>query len=171
MARGRSNLAKRPITSNKEIVDAVAFLIVGGVTTDIVVATTVNDYTGTVGTAPIGATILGFYMETSTANSDSIINRADWYLAKSDSGRVLTTFPVPGSTGGTSLRKAIFHESKGIGQGEAVSTLGGQTNRMREFIAIPRRFRRMGEGDVWFIRVGASTDYSFCLKCIYKWYI
>ncbi len=166
----RFQTSKRPIVSNKEIVDAVVVLVVGGVTTDIDIASAVNDYTGTVGTCPLGTSILGFYLETSTANSDSIINRIDWYLVKRPHGLATSFYSVPGATGGSQRRSEIFHESKGLGQGESVSTLGGQTSRMREFIKVPRRFRRMGENDVWTIRVGASTDYSFCLKAIYKWF-
>ncbi len=170
MARFRQGMAKRPIVSNKEIVDVVAFLVAGAVTTDVDIADTVNDYSGVVGTVPLGATILGFYLETSVSNSDTIVNRIDWYLCKRESNLAFGSFPTPGSTGGSNIRKKIFHESKGIGQG-AGSTVSGQTTRTREFIKIPKRFRRMGEGDTWSIRVGASSQYNFCLKAIYKWYM
>jgi len=170
MPRRNFQSSKRPIVSNKEIIDTVAFLVTGGVTTDINIASAVNNYTGTIGTQPLGSSLLGFYIETSASNGDSIVNRIDWYLCKRTSGTPFSSFPIPGATGGDVNRKWIFHESKGIGQGEAVSTLGGQTSRMREFIKIPKRFRRMGEADFWSIRVGASTDYNFCLKVIYKWY-
>ncbi len=160
---------KRPIVSGKEIVDSVVFIVAGGTTTDIDIATSVNNYTGTVGTVPFGATVLGFYLETSTSNVDNIVGRTDWFLCKRDAGLALTNYPIPGATGGTLRRKMIFHESKGIGQGTA-TTGGGQSTRMREFIKIPNKFRRFGEDDTWTIRVGSSENYSFCLKCIYKWY-
>ena len=161
--------AKRPIVSNKEVVDTVVFIVAGGVTTDIDIASTVNDYVGSVGTIPHGSSILGFYLETSTSNVDNIVGRTDWYLCKRTSGVGVGSFPTPGATGGHAFRKWIFHESKGIGQG-APTTAGGQSIRMREFIKIPKRYRRMGEGDFWTIRVGSSENYSFCMKCIYKWY-
>lgn len=145
-------------------------IVTAGVTTDINIAVAVNDYGGTVGTCPLGCTILGFYLETSMSNNDSIIGRSDWLLCKRDNGLAATNFPVPGASGGANRRKFVFHESKGIFQGEAISTLGGQTACTREFIKIPKKFRRMGEGDAWTIRVGSSTDYTHCLKCIYKWY-
>ncbi len=170
MARFRGGqISKRPIVSNKEIVDSVVFIVAGGVTTDIDIATAINDYTGTVGTVPLGSSILGFYLETSTNNVDNIVGRTDWFLVKRDNGLATTNYPTPGATGGNIRRKFIFHESKGIGQGTA-TTGGGQSTRMREFIKIPRKFRRMGENDAWTIRVGSSENYSFCLKCIYKWY-
>ena len=63
----------------------------------------------------------------------------------------------------------FFHEEKGIFNGTA-TTGGGQTFRNKQFIAIPKGKRRFGEADVWTIRVGSSENYSFCMKCIYKWY-
>ncbi len=151
------------------------FIVTGGVTTDIDIASAVNDYVGSVGTCPLGSTILGFYLETSTSNVDDTISRIDWMLIKRPGARSIANYPVPGASGGHNLRKQIFHESKGIGGtnlfDNGASTLGGsQTTRMREFIRIPKGFRRMGENDIWTIRVGSSENYSFCLKCIYKWY-
>ncbi len=169
MARFRAQTGKRPIVSNKEIVDSVVFIVAAGVTTDIDIATAVNSYAGSVGTVPIGATVLGFYLETSTNNVDNIVGRTDWYLAERPSGIVVGDLPTPGATGGHASRRFIFHESKGIGQGSA-TTAGGQSTRMREFIKIPKGHRRFSEGKAWTIRVGSSENYSFCLKCIYKWY-
>ena len=169
MARFQRGMAKRPIVSNKEIVDAALLIVAGGVTSDIDIATAVNDYVGSVGTVPIGSAVLGFFLETSTSNVDNIIGRTDWLLIKRENGLATTNYAVPGSSGGNVRRKAIFHESKGLGQGTS-TTGGGQTTRMREFIKVPRKFRRMGENDAWTIRVGSSENYSFCLKCIYKWY-
>ncbi len=168
MARFRQS-GKRPIVSNKEIVDSVVFIVAGGVTTDIDIATAVNSYSGSVGTCPIGSTLLGFYLEISTNNVDNIVGRTDWYLCKRIGAIALSVFPIPGATGGANLRRWIFHEEKGIGQGTP-TTGGGQSFRTKQFIAIPKGRRRMGEDDKWTIRVGSSENYSFCLKCIYKWY-
>ncbi len=170
MGYSRRSQAKRPIHSNKEIVDTVALLVVGGTITDVNILETVNNYTGTVGTAALGSSVLGFYLETSVSGADSIVARTDWYLCKRPGNRTLTDYPTPGSTGGSPQRKWIFHESKGIAQGESVSLLGGQTTRTREFIKIPKGYRRCGENDRWTIRIGSSADYNYCLKCIYKVY-
>lgn len=166
----RQGMAKRPINSNKEVVDIVALLVAAGVTTDVDIATAVNSYAGVVGTVPLGSSILGFYLETSTATTDSSVARTDWYLCKRTSLTPFGSFPIPGSTGGSPNRKWIFHESKGLGQGIASGTVG-QTTRTREFIKIPKRYRRMGEGDVWSIRVGSSQIYNYCLKAIYKRFV
>ncbi len=176
MARrfGRQS-AKRPIVSNKEIVDSVVFIVAGGVTTDIDVATSVNNYLGSVGTMPLGSTLLGFYLEISTNNVDNIVGRTDWFLCKRNGNEPAVNFPVPGASGGHPLRKYIFHEEKGIHQANtfdngAANTAGGQSFRTKQFLAIPKSRRRMGEDDRWTIRVGSSENYSFCMKCIYKWY-
>ena len=144
-------------------------IVAGGVTTDIDIAVAVNNYTGGVGDVPMGSSVLGFYLETSTNNVDNIVGRTDWYLCKRPGNRGIGDYPSPGATGGSEVRKLIFHESKGIGQGSP-TTAGGQSIRMREFIKIPKGFRRFGESDKWTIRIGSSENYSFCLKCIYKWY-
>ncbi len=161
--------AKRPILSNKEILDTTVLIVAGGVTTDVDLATATNNYTGTVGTCPLGSTIIGFYLEVSSNNVDNIIGRTDWYLCKRNAGDAFTNFPTPANTGGDVRRKYIFHEEKGIFPG-APTTAGGQSFRTKQFIRIPRGARRMGESDRWSIRVGSSENYSFCLKCIYKWY-
>jgi len=168
MARFRG-MGKRPIVSNKEIIDGVFLIVVGGVTTDITLASTINTYAGTVGTCPHGTKILGFYLDASIMNVDNIVGRTDWYLCKVNGGQSITNYPTPGSTGGNQLRKLIFHEEKGIFQGTA-TTGGGNASRGRQFIRIPRGYQRMGEGDKWIIRVGSSENYSYCLKAIYKWY-
>jgi len=166
LARG---MGKRPIVSNKEIVDAVSLIVAGGVTTDIAVASQVNTYTGGVGTCTLGAKILGFLLDVSTNNVDNIVGRTDWFLCKVNGGQVVSNYPTPGSTGGHALRKLIFHEEKGIFQG-VPTTGGGNAKRGTIFVKIPRGYQRMAEGDTWQIRAGSSENYSFCLKAIYKWY-
>ncbi len=170
MGRFRRQSGKRPIVSNKEIVDTVLLIVSAGTISDIDIATEVADYTGTVGTVPHGATVLGFYLETSTSNTDNIIGRTDWYLCKRPKGLFTSSFPTPGGTGGHQKRALIFHESKGLQIGNT-TTVGGQSTRIREFIKIPKGFRRFAEDDVWTIRVGSSENYAFCMKCIFKWYL
>ncbi len=167
--RRRQGSAKRPIVSNKEIVDSVSLIVPAGTTTSIDVATSVNDYSGGVGTCPLGSSILGFYVESSFSTVGGI-GRLDWLLCKRNAGLAAVNFPTPGASGGDVRRKYVFHESKGLVQGETTVGAGGQTSRNRDFLRIPRSFRRMGENDAWTIRVGSSEAYNFCLKVIYKWY-
>jgi len=170
MARFRQSMAKRPIVSNKEIVDSVTLLVSAGVTTTVNLANTINDYAGTIGTQPLGSKILGFYLEISYNLSQVIVGRFDWYLAKRNSGRAIVDYPAPGATGGNVLRKSIYHERKGVLDGGTTSNAGGQTSKSVEFIKIPRGAQRMGENDFWTIFASGSTNYSMCIKCIYKWY-
>ena len=108
MARNFRNSGKRPIVSNKEIIDGAFLIVAGGVTTDINLAISTNDYVGTVGTCPIGTSILGFYLEISSNNVDNIVGRTDWYLYKREYGLAVSGYPTPGATGGHDHRKAIY---------------------------------------------------------------
>ncbi len=171
MARFRRRQGLTPIVSNKEIVDVVALLVPAATTTDIDIATQVNDYVGGVGTTKLAASIKGFYIESSYNLSQVIVGRLDWFLCKRESGRAFASFPVPGATGGVQLRNRIFHERKGVLDGGTTSNAGGQTSKSVEFIRIPKGLQRMAEGDVWSLRIGASTNYSVCFKIIYKWFI
>ena len=136
------------------------------------VASTINDYVGTVGTCPLGATILGFYIEASLIDVDGgdLSNRIDWFLCKREEAGILS-FPVPGSTGGSVFRSKIFHEEKGIFPDTATVGAGLQQVRTRTFVRVPKSKRRMGEGFSWVIRIGSSGAYSACFKVIYKWFI
>jgi len=168
----RIQTGKRPIASNKEIIDGTFITVAAGVTTDLSVLLEVNDYVGTVGTCPLGATVLGFYIEASVidVSGSDLSHRIDWFLAKKEEIGILS-FPVPGSTGGSALRSKIFHEEKGIFPSTAVVGSGRQQVRTRSFVRVPKGKRRMGELFQWFIRVGSSGAYSACYKIIYKWYI
>ncbi len=159
------------IVANKEIVDGVSLLVTAGVITDSIIATQVNDYIGGVGTMPLGAKIKGFYLEISYNLSQVLVGKFDWYLCKLESLRSLADFPAPGASGGHLLRKRIFHERKGVLDGGTTSNAGGQTAKSVEFIKVPKGFQRMGEGDRWAIRSSGTTNYSLCIKAIYKWLI
>ncbi len=169
MTRLTRMTSKRPIVSNKEVVDSVVFIVAAGVITDITIAATINNYAGAVGTMPLGSSIKGFYIESSYNNVDNIIGRTDWYLCKVPGGVGAAAFPTPGATGGSNFRNKIYHERKGIGQG-APTTAGGQVAKSVEFVRVPKGKQRMAEGEEWVLRIGSSENYSFCLKVIYKWY-
>ncbi len=162
-----------PVRSNKETVDGVFLKVTGGVITDVVLITPVNDYTGTVGTCPISAKVKGCFIEWSYNADSTLEGRLDWYFAKIPAGQTLASFPTPGGTGGAPRRKYIFQERKGLtnpfntGSGFAVSS---QIRGGMMFLKIPRRFQNMAEGDAVVIRIHASVNYNFCLKVIYKWF-
>lgn len=154
--------------TNKETVDSVTFAVAAGVTTRIAVASTVNDYTGTVGTCPLGSIIKALWIEASYTKADSLVGRLDWLVIKIPSGvGGLTT--VPGATGGFIGRKFIFLERKGIQSNDGLVGQGGSPARSAGWLMIPKRYQRMGEGDTLNIDIGSSVVYNFCLKVIYKW--
>jgi len=172
MARFRRGL-QSVVRSNKEIIDGVFLKVTGAVITDVLLATAVNDYDGTVGTCPIGSKIKGCFIEW-TYNADSTLEgRMDWYFAKIPAGLAIASFPIPGATGGNLKRKYIFQERKGLTNPFNTSATFAVSSQIRGgmmFLKIPRRFQNMAEGDFLAIRVQSSVDYNFCLKVIYKWF-
>ncbi len=171
MARFRRSL--QVVRSNKEVVDGVFLKVTGGVITDVIVATAINDYVGTVGTCPISAKVKGVFIEWSYNADSTLEGRLDWYFAKMPGSITFGNMPVPGATGGDVNRKFIFQERKGLtnpfntGSGFAVSS---QIRGGMMFLKIPKRFQNMAEGDTLAIRIHSSVNYNFCLKLIYKWF-
>lgn len=163
----RQALRLRPVTSNKEVLDSVSLGVTGGTTTGVTLATGVQNYTGTQFECPVGARINGFYLFIQIGPDFTDAN-VDWYLAKRRSGQSFATdFPTPGATGGSNVRNQIYHEEKGIpGDNGSVSPL-----TFRGFIAIPKRYQRMREGDVIQLRLRSSDNHNLCVKAIYKWFI
>ncbi len=165
-SNSRKAFALRPVHSVKEIVDGVFLAVSAGVSTTVVACLVVNDYTGTVGTCPIGASIKSMWIHVSyalvSATPDS---NFDWYLIK-DPGTQLA-IPTPGATGGNVNRKWIFHESKGLAPN--ADDANPQVNQ--GWIKIPRKMTRMGESDrILLVARGAASNYNLCVKIIYKWF-
>jgi len=149
------------INTRKEIVDSVNLAVAAGVTTTITLASTVNDYIGTVGTVEVGTVIKWIYLFCQILPTAGTAN-VDFYIAKSPAGVVL---PVPGATGGTPGRKYILHEEKGI-PGNAAD--GAYPLTFKGVIKIPRGRQRMGEDDRITLLVRGADIYNQCSKCIYK---
>ncbi len=159
----RKAFALRPVHTNKEIVDSVTLGVSGGINTTVALATSVNDYTGTVGTCPIGSSIKAINLQVTYQSNEATTGRLDWYLMKNPANQI--TQPIPGATGGDPARKFVFHESKGINPDDD----GGPT-RDQGWISIPKRYTRMGEDDRILIRFGASDIHDVCIKAVYKWF-
>jgi len=172
LPRQRFQSGKRPIVSNKEVLDFTNITVAAGVTTDNVVAIAVNDYAGTVGTCPLGSTILGFYIEASAVDvsGSGLSHRIDWLMGYVKGNVPVTSLPTPANSGGNVLRSNVLHEEKGIFPSTATVGEGKQQVRTRSFVRIPKSLRRMNEGKQWVIRSGSSGAYSTCYKVIYKWY-
>ncbi len=158
-------MSLRPINSVKNIVDSVLLGVTGGTITNVDVAVTVNDYTGTANEVPIGCKISSVYLFIQILPALGTAN-VDWFIAKAPNA-VITALPVPGATGGTLERKYILHEEKGI-PGNAGD--GAYPLTFKGVIKIPKGRQRFGEGDRIRIRVRGADDYNACVKCIYKFY-
>ncbi len=157
------------LRANKEIIDSIAFSVAGGTTTDIILVASVNDYTGVVGTCPIGAKVKAIWVELTYGAETNTTTRFDWLLQKVPSGISLVT---PGASGGVNPRKFVFVERKGIASTlfDGTNSAGGTPPRTAGWIRIPKRFQNIAEGDSIHLRIGASSTYSVCTKIIYKWF-
>lgn len=165
MARRRRGLRLRPINSVKNIVDSTNIGVAAGVTTDVDLAIAVNTYAGAVTDVPIGAKVSHVYLffqiqpQAAQGNVDAFIAKAE--------GSIVAALPVPGATGGSSHRRFILHEEKGI---PGVFNNGSPPLTFRGVIKIPKGRQRFGENDFLRLRLRCSTAYDTCVKAIYKFY-
>ncbi len=153
------------IHSRKEIVDSVNLAVAAGTNTAIVVATAVNDYTGTVGTVEVGSVIKSVYVFFQIITADGGDANSDWYFIKKPAG---VTLPVPGAVGGDPARKYVLHEEKGI---PGSSLDGAYPLTFKGVIRIPRGRQRMAEGDTIQCRFRSADIHNQCAKFIYKVYM
>ncbi len=154
----------RPINSNKEIVDSTLLGVAAGVNSVVPVLSTVNDYTGVVGTCPLGAKVNGIFLFVQVLPTAGTAN-VDMAVLKSPNALIV---PVAGAIGGTTMRKYVLHEEKGI-PGNAAD--GAYPMTFKGVVAIPKGRRRMAEGDSIRVLVRGADIYNACVKCIFKWYI
>ncbi len=165
----RRGMMLRPINSFKHVIDSSGTLTMGTVSEIPIASATTNDRDPASPTQiAIGSRITSFYISVfvlgTTGSSSSLV---DWHLFKSPGSAVITASkPTPGNVGVSNLRRFVFHEEKGL-----AATQDGTPMVFKGVIKIPPRFRRMGDDDVWFIRLlAADADMSFCVKVIYKDY-
>ncbi len=156
-------MSLRPINSVKNIVDSTSFGVAAGTNQTVTVGTVVNAYAGGVSEIPIGAKVSSIYLFVQMV-TDSAVGNVDFYVAKRPAGVVL---PTPGASGGVTARKYILHEEKGI---PGYQSIGASPLTFRGVIKIPRGRQRMAEGDDITVQLRGSAVYSFCVKCIYKFY-
>ncbi len=169
MPRFRRSRQGAPITSSKNILDLTATGVAAGVTTDLEIVSTVNDYTGGAAQVPIGAHVKNVWISYSYNFAQGFPTRMDMYICKQQGVLGIANLPVPGNTTGHTFRRQIFLEIKGLGS--ASSDAFGQDSQIRGFsgwVHIPKRFQRMGEDDKILMRMGSASNYNVCVKAIYK---
>ena len=153
----------RPVRSVKEYIESVNLGVAGATTTTIALVSSVNNYTGTAGTCPIGATVKYIELQIYIQRTLAVDASMDYYIAKQPAGTL--ALPVPGSLGGSAVRRFIFHAGKGLTTREDD---GAMVRIVR--LRIPPRFRRFGENDILQLQVRSATDYNVCVLATYKWF-
>ncbi len=152
------------IHSRKEIVDSTLLGVAAGTSSQVVLATAVNDYTGAVGTVEVGSTIRTIYLFVQMLPTTGTAN-VDWYIVKQPTG---IANMVPGAIGGQPARKYVLHEEKGI-PGNAAD--GAYPLTFKGVIRIPRGCQRFAEDDNIKIVLRGADISNACIKCIYKVYM
>ncbi len=152
----------RPVIhTRKEIVDSTLLGVVAGTNTTVTLATAVNDYVGTVGSVEVGSVISSVYIFCQgipTATTENV----DWYLIKKPTG---VANPVAGAVGGSTSRKYVLHEEKGI-PGNAND--GAYPATFKGVLKIPKGRQRMAEGDLLQLVLRGVGTSNWCIKAIYK---
>ncbi len=157
--RGLGNI----IHSRKEIIDSTLLGVAAATVSTVFLANSINDYVGTVGTCVTGDIIKSVYLFVQILPTAGTAN-VDWYIIKRPAG---VTNPVPGATGGTTQRKYILHEEKGL-PGNAAD--GAFPATFKGVIKIPRGRQRMAEADVIQVVLRGADIYNACIKSVYKVY-
>ncbi len=161
--------SRRPINSNKNIVQTVNLLATGS-TTDFAIADTVD--------APVlanqsevvtGATINQIYLEiwiygNTSAGTNSPI---EWYVAKNPGNNL--TIGSAAVLGTNDNKKWTY----AVGKGLVGSSANGQPGYViRGWFSVPKKMRRMGHDDRMQFTLTNSTgaNINVCFLSIYKWY-
>ncbi len=165
MPRFQRGMALRPINSVKNIVDGTFLTVAAATSTNVVLATAVNDYAGAVNECPIGSKISSFYIFVQI-QQQAVNSNVDFYIAKGPKD-VFNARPIPGATGGTLQRKYILHEEKGL---PGPMNNGSPPLTFRGVLKVPRGRQRMAEEDVLWLEARGAAAYDMCVKCIYKFY-
>lgn len=152
------------IHSRKEIIDTTLLGVGAATVSQVIVATAINDYTGTVGFVETGSVIKGIYLFVQILPATGTAN-VDWYVMKNPENIPNMT---PGAVGGAPNRKFVLHEEKGL-PGNAAD--GAYPLTFKGVIKIPRGRQRMAEGDTIKVILRGTDIYNACVKCIYKVYM
>ncbi len=168
--RRRRRNALRPINSRKNIDQSVAIVAAAAVNVDNF-AVAVEGMPALAATSQVtaGAHINTVYLEVwMYGNAVAGVNSPiAWSLSKNPGGNL--TIPAPSSAGASDNKKFIFAMGKGL----VGSSLNGQPGYLiRGWFSIPKKYRRMGFGDLISLHVENNTanDLNLCKLFIYKWY-
>ncbi len=175
-------MAKRPINSTKNVVDASGALVA---LTDTIIITPVKGVaanqvtTGELNNVVRGAKVNGIYLslffaaDTNAAAAE--VPLLDWYIIYNKNGMINSTsfsgtdpqvYPTAGGMGNNTNRSAVLHQEKGL-IGEKND---GSKMVFTGVIRIPRGMQRIGEKTTIDVVARANQTGVFCAQSIYKWY-
>ncbi len=173
----RRSMSLHPVNSKKHIVEFSGII---AASTNTVVHNIVDDvdtYTlADTNGVPTGSKVNGIYHSSfyileggEVANEVPLV---DWYIIHSPGGAFGTTFdadnlPTPGATGVHKNKRFIIHTEKGLAGGGDAS-LAGVPMIFKGVIAIPRKMRRIGDGDQLVLCVRSNFAMKMCTQSIYK---
>ncbi len=163
--RGRS---LHPVKSTKKVVDTEGSLADASDSVSVFMVGEGSVPTAGVANVPNGARINGIFVSVFLLgdSGSGAVGSLNWYIAcRRQAQSAVTDFPSPGATGDSPVRNQIIHEEKGL-----AGSLDGTPMVFKGVIAIPRQYRRVREGDNWFLKVKGLTGYQFCFKTVYKYY-
>lgn len=163
----RRGLALRPINSVKNIVDGTFIGVAASVTTNVLIGDGVNTYAGGTTEIPIGAKVRSVYLFFQIQPQAAQGNVDAFFFKASPTEATALLAVTPGVTGGSTSRRFILHEEKGI---PGIYNNGASPHTFRGVLKIPRGRQRIGEGDKIYLRIRCSTAYDACVKVIYKFY-
>ncbi len=170
-------MSLRPINSKKHIVGFNGIL---GAVTNTVIENIIDDVdTYTLADAngvPTGSRVNGFYHSSyfisEGGEATSEVPLVDWYIIHSPGGAFGTTFdadnlPTPGATGVHKNKRFIIHEERGL-TGGGNASLAGVPMVFKGVIGIPKKWRRVGDGDNLVLCARCTFATKVCTKSVYK---
>ncbi len=175
--RRRMGLNLRPVNSKKHIVEFSGILAAGASTVIHNIVEDVDTYTlADANGVPTGSKVNGIFHSSFYINEGGELANevplVDWYIIHNPGGAFGTTFdasnlPTPGATGVHKNKRFIIHTEKGLtGGGDA--SLSGVPMIFKGVIAIPRKWRRIGDGDFLTLCAKAQFNTKVCTQSIYK---
>ncbi len=101
-----------------------------------------------------------------SATTSAALSNVYVYLCKNIGGNF--TLPAPNSVGTSDIKRYVIFQNMVMTER---STAGNPRVLVNEWLAIPKRYQRMGANDQWqvgLLAVGTTND--FCIQAIYKEY-
>ncbi len=162
----------RPINTLKHTVDRQD-TIPAGTELDVTLVIASENAVSTGATEnDVGSHVKSIFLNIQVINSTNAvgaINNAYMYVYGVPGNNIpAANFPAVNAVGSSALRKMIFHQEMAM-LSDANDSI--PITLFKGVLKIPRKFTRLGVGDVLVVRVGTPTggaEIDSCIQCIYK---